>query len=401
MSLEDIIKKTQSTFLHQFGGDPSRKITLVAAPSRITLLGGEYTEAVDGFSLLAGGNHTIVVGAQRRADKQAVVYSLKYDEKIKVNLATLKFDRADGWANYSKGVFYFYERTGRKLEGIQMVIAGDMPEGAGLGVSAAITAATGGACNLLGPNPLDNATLAKLCHRVETQFFNVRGDYFSPFAVCNAKKDHLVLFDARTFKPDYVAFDSKNYKLVVIDSIVRKKEREDEFKKRLDLFAQLLTEIRKHVPKVISLRDVDTEAYETARKKLDIITRKRLDHVVYENSRVKRAKDILARGDYASFGQLLNESHDSLVDKLKVSCQEIDILTNVVRAHSACLGSRMEGIGFGGSLVCLVKAAEVDSFVNHVKTGYKQQVNMSPQIYVNEPQDGLREVEPAVSLGNG
>jgi galactokinase len=282
-----------------------------------------------------------------------------------------------------------------------MVIAGDMPEGAGLGVSAAITAATGGACNLLGPNPLDNATLAKLCHRVESQFFTTRGDYFSPFAVCNAKKDHLVLFDARTFKPEYVAFDSKNYKLVVIDSIVRKKEREEEFKKRLDLFQQLLQEIRKYVPKVISLRDVDTEAYDTARRKLDIITRKRLEHVVYENSRVKRAKDILGRGDYAEFGNLMSESHDSLVDKLKVSCQEIDILTSVVRSHSACLGSRMEGIGFGGSIVCLVKAAEVDSFVNHVKTGYKHQVNMNAQIYVNEPQDGLREVAPVVSLGSG
>jgi galactokinase len=398
MSLEEIVKKAQSTFLHQFGGDPSRKITFVAAPSRITLLGGEYTEAVDGFSLLAGGNHTVVVGAQRRSDKQAVVYSLKYDEKIKVNLPTLKFDRADGWANYSKGVFYFYERTGRKLEGIQMVIAGDLPEGMGLGVSASITAATGGACNLLGANPLDNATLSKLCHRVESQFFNGRGDYFSPFAVCFAKKDHLVIFDARSFKPDYIPFDSKNYKLVVVDSVVRKKEREEEFKKRLELFQQLLQEIRKNVPKVISLRDVDTEAYETARKKIDIITRKRLDHVIYENSRVKRAKDILGRGDYDGFGRLISESHDSLVEKLKVSCQEVDILTNVVRQLPGCLGSRMMGIGWGGSLVCLVKAADVPAFVDRVKGDYKHQVNMNAQVFVNEPQDGVREVTSTVSL---
>src|SRR5258708_5603827 len=168
MPLEDLVKKAQSTFLHQFGGDPSRKITFVAAPSRITLLGGEYTEAVDGFSLLAGGNHSVVIADQRRTDKQAVIHSLKYDEKIKVNLPTLKFDRADGWANYSKGVLYFYERMGRKIEGIQMVIAGDIPEGVGMGTSAAITAATGTACNILGTNPLDGATMAKLCNREKT-----------------------------------------------------------------------------------------------------------------------------------------------------------------------------------------------------------------------------------------
>jgi galactokinase len=398
MSLEDLIKKTHSTFLHQYGGDPGKKVTLVAAPSRITLLGGEYTEAVDGFSLLAAGNHTIVVAAQRRGDRMAFIHSLAYDEKIKVSLSTLKFDRADGWANFPKGVLYFYERTGRKMEGIQMVVGGDMPEGVGLGISAAISVATGVACNILGNNPLDGATLTKLSHRVESQFFNIRGDYFSAFAICFAKKDHLVLFDARTFKPDYVPFDSKNYKLVVVDSGVRKKEREEEFQKRLVLFGDLLKEIRKHVPRIISLRDVDTESYEAARKKIDIVLRKRLDHVVYENSRVKRAKDILARGDYAGFGQLLNESHDSLADKLKATCEEVDILTGIVRQQPGCLGSRLAGIGWGGSLVCLVKASEATAFVDRVRGEYKKKINISAQAFINEPQDGAREVEAVVSV---
>jgi galactokinase len=393
MAFEDLVKKALSTFMHQYGAETGRKITLVAAPSRIALLGGEYTEAVDGLSLLAGGNHLVLVAAQRRSDKQAYIHSLNYDEKIKVNLPTLKFDRADGWANYPKGVLYFYERTGRKLEGIQMVVAGDMPEGVGLGTSAAITVATATACNLLGTNPLDNATLVKLCHRVESQFFNIRGDYFSPFAVCFAKKDQLVLFDARTFKPEYLPFDSKNYKLVVVDSGVRKKEREEEFKKRLELFGQLLVEIRKYVPKVISLRDVGMEAYETARKNIDIILRKRLDHVVYENHRVKRAKDILAKGDYEGFGRLLSESHDSLADKLKATCQEVDILTGIVRKQAGCLGSRMAGIGWGGHVVCLVRAQDVETFVDRVRGDYKKQVNISPQVFVNEPQEGAREVE--------
>ena len=397
MPLEDLIKKAQATFLHQYGGDPSRKVTLVAAPSRLTLLGGEYTEAVDGFSLLAGGNHSVVVAAQRRSDKMAFIHALTYDEKIKVSLATMKFDRADGWANYPKGVLYFYERTGRKMEGIQMVVASDMPEDMGLGTSAAITVATAVACNILGTNPLDDATLVKLCHRVENQFMALRGDHFSPYGVKFAKKDQLVLFDARSFKPEYMPFDSQNYKLVVVDSGARKKEREEEFKKRLELFGQLLTEIRKYVPKVISLRDVGGEAYETARKNIDIILRKRLDHVVYENQRVKRAKDLLVKGDYEGFGRLLSESHDSLADKLKVTCQEVDILTQVVRSQPGCLGSRMMGIGWGGSVVCLVKAPEAAAFVDRVRGDYKKRVNISPKVFVNEPQEGAREVEAVVT----
>ncbi len=396
MPIEDLVIKALKTFFHQFG-EGGRKVTLVAAPSRITLLGGEYTEAVDGYSLLAAGNHYMVVAAQRRSDKEAFFHSLQYDEKIKVSLLALKFDREDGWANFPKGVVYFYGRTGRKIEGLQMVLAGDMSEGVGMGLSAAITVATAMACNALGNQPLDDSTLVKLCHRVENQFMGQRGDYFSPFAVKFSKKDHLVLFDARTFKPEYIPFDGRICKLVMVDSGVRKKEREEEFKKRLELFNQLLLEIRKHIPKILSLRDVDIEAYETVRKKIDIIQRKRLDHVVYENQRVRKAKDIMARGDYEGLGALLSESHDSLVDKLKVGCEEVDILTRIARKQSGCLGSRMAGIGWGGSILCLVKAGEVADFIDRVKGEYKKMVNISPQVFVNEPQEGAREVESLVS----
>ncbi|HVM33264.1 MAG TPA: hypothetical protein VMU88_09040 [bacterium] len=397
MALPDLIKKAQSTFHHQFG-DVNKHVTLVAAPSRVTLLGGEYTEAVDGFSLVAAGSHWVVVAAQRRNDRQAVIHSLSYDEKIKVNLATLRFDRADGWANFPKGVLYFYERTGRKFEGIQMVIVSDIPENAGLGASAAIDTATAVACNILGTQPLDDATLVKLCQRVESQFVGGdRGDYFSPFASKVSRKDQLVVLDPRSFKPDYLPFDSKAYKLVVVDSGVKKKERDEEYKKRLELFKQLLVEIRKYVPKVISLRDIDGDAYEDARKKLDIILRKRLDHLVYENQRIRRSKDILARGDYAAFGQLLNDSHASLADKLKVTCGEVDILWNITQNLPGCLGARMAGIGWGGHLVCLVKAGEVQVFSDQVRAEYKKKVNINAQVYVYEPQEGAREVEPVVS----
>jgi galactokinase len=396
MALEDLIKKAQSTFHHQFG-DIGKHVTLVTAPSRITLLGGEYTEAVDGFSLVAAGSHSVVIAAQRRNDRQAVIHALSYDEKIKINLATLKFDRADGWANFPKGVLYFYERTGRKFEGIQMVIVSDIPEDIGLGVSAAIETATGVACNILGTHPLDDASLVKLCQRVETQFIGARGDYFSPFAAKMSKKDQLVMLDSRSFKPEYMPFDSKAYKLVIVDSGVKKKEREEEFKKRLELFGQLLTEIRKYVPKVISLRDVGGEAYEDARKKVDIILRKRLDHVVYENQRVKRAKEILTRGDYPAFGQLLNDSHISLAEKLKVTCGEVDILWNITQALPGCMGARMAGIGWGGHLVCLVKAEQVQAFADQVRAEYKKKVNINAPVYIYEPQEGAREVAPVVS----
>jgi galactokinase len=60
----------------------------------------------------------------------------------------------------------------------------------------------------------------------------------------------------------------------------------------------------------------------------------------------------------------------------------------------------MAGIGWGGHLVCLVQAPEVEAFAKGVKAEYKQQLNIFPQVYIYEPQEGGREVEvqPAPGL---
>lgn len=393
MSLSDVIKRAQAAFIRQFGTDPGRKLVLVAAPSRLILLGGEYTEATDGFCLVAGGSHSIVVAVQRRTDRECVFYSSDYDEKLRFPLSTLKFEKGDGWSNYLKGVVYFYERTGRKLEGVSLAAASDIPESAGLGASAALTVAAATACNVLGNSPLDDATLAKLCQRVEHQFLGLRGDHFSPFACRMAKKDQLVVFDARSFKPEYAPFNSNEAKLVVADTGVKLREREEEVQKRLNLFQQMLPDIRRMIPKVLSLRDVTSEAYDPVRKGMDLIVRKRLDHVVYENERVLKARDTLRRGDLENFGRILCDSHDSLAHKLKVTCTEIDILYDTALRAPGCLGARMAGPGFGGHLVCLVKAKDVEAFIEQVKREFKKQVNMTPQMYINEPSEGSREVE--------
>jgi galactokinase len=398
MALPELIKKLHGSYLRLFG-DGGRKITFMAAPSRITLLGGEYSEAADGMSLTAAGDHYVVVAAQRRNDRQIVIYSANYDERLSFPQGSLKFDRGDGWANYPKGVVYFYERTGRKVEGLSLAISGDIPEGCGLGASAALCVATGMALNSLGNQPLDDATLVKLCQRVEHQFMGQRGDYTSPFASRFGRDHHLVIFDSRTFKPEYVPFDYDAYKFVVAETGIRKNEAAEEYAKRLELFQKLLIEIRKYVPKVVSLRDVTPEAYEPARKSLDILLRKRLDHIVYENVRVRRSKDLLTKGDYAGFGALMSESHESLVDRLKVSCPEVDLLYSVGRDLPGFLGGRMAGIGFGGHVVFLVKAEDVTVFVDRLKRDYNSQSRINPTVVVYGAGAGAREVQSTVGPG--
>jgi galactokinase len=68
----------------------------------------------------------------------------------------------------------------------------------------------------------------------------------------------------------------------------------------------------------------------------------------------------LIAGDAAAFGRLLLESHASLRDRLRVSCDALDRL--VARAmDSGAEGARLTGAGFGGCVVILTRRPKLES----------------------------------------
>jgi galactokinase len=73
-------------------------------------------------------------------------------------------------------------------------------------------------------------------------------------------------------------------------------------------------------------------------------------HVQSEAQRVERAVRALEQNDPATFGRLLVESHESLRDRLRVSCPELDRLVETALAAGA-IGARLTGAGFGGCAV--------------------------------------------------
>ncbi|MES1257435.1 MAG: galactokinase family protein [Acidobacteriota bacterium] len=72
-----------------------------------------------------------------------------------------------------------------------------------------------------------------------------------------------------------------------------------------------------------------------------------LRHAKSERERVEQAIAAMRRGDLPAFGALLDESHRSLRDDLRVSCEQADRLVESCRAAGAA-GARIMGAGFGG-----------------------------------------------------
>ena len=80
-------------------------------------------------------------------------------------------------------------------------------------------------------------------------------------------------------------------------------------------------------------------------------------HVTSETRRVEDAVKALRGDRIEQFGALLNASHRSLRDNLKVSHPSLDALVESALAAGA-LGARLTGAGFGGCAIALCRTAE-------------------------------------------
>jgi len=94
------------------------------------------------------------------------------------------------------------------------------------------------------------------------------------------------------------------------------------------------------------------------RRRVDGTLRRRAEHVILENARVRTALPLLEAQDLAGFGRLMFESHASLRDNYEVSCAELDAIVEAVR--SEVYGAKMTGAGFGGAVVALVARDRLD-----------------------------------------
>ncbi|MCC6797791.1 MAG: galactokinase [Candidatus Hydrogenedentes bacterium] len=98
----------------------------------------------------------------------------------------------------------------------------------------------------------------------------------------------------------------------------------------------------------------------------------RARHQLTELARVEQGRDCLLAGDAATFGSLMNDSHQSCAHDYGVSSPQLDTLVEVARQAGA-LGSRLTGAGFGGCTVSLIEKDSLESFANAIATHYYEE----------------------------
>jgi len=363
---------------------------LFRAPGRVNLI-GEHTDYNDGFVMPVAIDFFTQIILFPLDTRALEFYSDNFKEKVVLDFDNLPKSRSRHWSDYVVGVALMLIGEGHELQGARLMISSDVPLGSGLSSSAALEVATAYALATTSDLKIERVELAKLCRRAENEFVGARVGIMDQFVSFFAETDKALLLDCRSLEFEHLPVPP-SAQLVICNTMVKHDLASGAYNERRQQCEEGVKLLRTVLPNVTALRDVTSQQLEEHRKELSEVIYRRCRHVVTENERVLDAASALKQGDVAKFGQLMNQSHQSLRDDYEVSCAELDLMVGLARKVEGVFGARMTGGGFGGCTVNLVRRDKIDEFQNTVAAGYREATGLTPEIYVCKAVKGAEEL---------
>ncbi|GAB7213544.1 galactokinase [Dickeya oryzae] len=378
--------RTQAVFQQQFGYPAT---LTVQAPGRVNLI-GEHTDYNDGFVLPCAINYSTTISAAPRDDRQIRVIAVDYDNQQDSFSLDAPIDHHPQWqwANYVRGVIKHLKTRSDAFGGADLVISGNVPQGAGLSSSASLEVAVGKAIQALYQLPLDNVALALNGQEAENQFVGCNCGIMDQMISAQGQRNHALLIDCRSLETRAVSMPD-NVAVMIINSNVKRGLVDSEYNTR-----RQQCEAAARYFQVKALRDVSEADFAAKAAGLDTVVARRARHIITENARTLAAADALTRGDLRQMGELMAASHASMRDDFEITVPPIDTLVEIVKAVIGDEGGvRMTGGGFGGCIVALIPQQQVTAVQNAVMREYPAKTGLQPTCYVCQASSGAGYVE--------
>ena len=364
------------------------------SPGRVNLI-GEHTDYNGGHVFpcaLSFGTYGVV---SNRDDKKVRMYSLNFEDKgiIEFDLDEIKYDESHDWVNYPKGVIKTFENKGYKItHGFDILVYGNIPNGAGLSSSASLELLVSVILNDTFKFDVDMIDMVKYSQEAENKFIGVNCGIMDQFAIGMGKDECAILLDCNTLNYRYSQIKMDGYSIVIGNTNKRRGLADSKYNERRSECERALSNLQAKLD-IKALGELTEEMFEQNKELIENeIDRKRAKHAVYENQRTLKAVKALEENNLELFGKLMIASHNSLRDDYEVTGIELDTLVENALQQEGVIGSRMTGAGFGGCTVSIVKNECVDKFIENVTSNYSQKIGYEPTFYVANISNGSRKL---------
>ena len=367
----------EEKFLETFGEEPD---LVAAAPGRVNLI-GEHIDYSEGFVLPFAIKDRTMVAARKRDDSIVRIASAQRRNKIvTVDIKDVKPGLKGEWERYALGVLW---SMGVK-SGVDLLIDGHVPLGAGLSSSAALECSVATAMNHLFDMGFNLEELARLTQKAENQYVGVPCGIMDQSVSLMATNGFALLLDCRDLSTRNIPFDvaSHGLELLIIDTQAHHALTDGGYAERRASCESVASKLH-----VKSMRELTIAQLDSSRDQLSETQYIRARHAITEMKRVLDCVEALSSGDFVNVGQLMNQSHLSLRDDYNVSCPELNTAVEASLTAGA-LGSRMVGGGFGGSAIALIQASKTSETISAVEKAFADRKFKAPRFFTSLPSQG-------------
>jgi mevalonate kinase len=316
--------------LNGFG---ERSVT-ATAPGKVIVL-GEHFVVHGSYAIAAAISKRAKVTVSDAPNGESIIISDNAKSKL-----SEKSQRFSAVKAVVRGLFADY---GEPHKGLRIEIQSEIPIGSGLGSSAAISVATGGAVSRFMGHSLSNEELAKIATRGEK---SVHGN---PSGIDTSASLYggMILF-SRKAGPKPVPLNRALQLLIVYSGVPRST-------------SKLISRVEERKSKFPSTFNRLADAFSFASLQL---------------------VDALSSGDLPYVGALMNFGQASL-SWIGVSTNDLDKLVENVLHDDSCYGAKLTGAGGGGSIIALPIPEKAGSLQQRISRQYRA------AFLVSIPQKGL------------
>lgn len=351
------------------------------SPGRVNLI-GEHTDYNNGFVLPCALEYGTYLAAATNKSGTIRLRTLNFDYYLETSIDSIYKNTEGEWVNYPLGVILEFLKKGVRISGLDLLYSGNIPNGAGLSSSASIEMVTAVAINSLFNAGIDMLEMVKMSQSAENNFVGMNCGIMDQFAVGFGKRDSAIFLNCDTLEYRNVPLILKNYNLVIANTNKRRGLTDSKYNQRraeCETAVKMLSSINK-IDHLSQLSIENIKLLEQAIEDPLVLGRAR--HVISENNRVLEAVKALYSDDIIRFGELMNESHDSLKNDYDVTGYELDTLVYEARKIDGVIGSRMTGAGFGGCTVNIVESSKTDAFINRLDRRYTEITGLKAEFYI-------------------
>lgn len=380
-------------FTAVFGQAPQRSFQ---APGRVNLI-GEHTDYNDGFVFPAAISFGTAVATGPRDDNKVAVCAADYDNKlVVVDLGEAITSVASPmWSNYVRGVIAGLAAAG-PVQGANLAVSGNVPQGAGLSSSASLEVAVGTALASLSGLPISPTDIALIGQKSEHDFVGTQCGIMDQLVSATAVAGHASLIDCRSLTTRLVPLPT-DLALLIIHSNVKRGLVDSKYNERRASCEEAAKRLGVH-----ALRDVGVAQLDEALRALPKRTGKRARHVITENDRTLRAADAFAVSDMTTLSTLMAASHQSMKHDFEITVPQVDLIVETVdQVIGTSGGVRMTGGGFGGCVVAVLPTEAVSEVTQTLARVYEAATGLKEAVWVSEAAAGAGELFAGGIMGSG